>query len=119
MHFNINDNACIEINFCVDASEVYTSCWLGKLISEGKKEVYWFGLTADGSEAYDFDSVRQLLETKVFNGKSLKEIWELITIISIDGCDVEDRISYYSGEQTVESSRARSSHQGDRKPSTV
>lgn len=119
MHFNINDNACIEINFCVDASEVYTSCWLGKLISEEKKEVYWFGLTADGSEAYDFDSVRQLLETKVFNGKSLKKIWELITIISIDGCDVEDRISYYSGEQTVESSRARSSHQGDRKPSTV
>ena len=36
MHFNINDNACIEINFCVDASEVYTSCWLGKLISEEK-----------------------------------------------------------------------------------
>jgi len=96
MSYNKRNNICIEINFCVDSNANYTSCWLGKLNSKENSEVvYWFGLMADGSEAYEFDSKKQFLEAKVFNGKSIKDIWELVTIISIDGCEVEERLPYY------------------------
>ena len=38
----------------------------------------------DGSQAYDFDSFEQLVNANIFYGKSIKDIWNLVTLLSID-----------------------------------
>ena len=88
---------CVEIQFLLKGSPRYQSCWMGKMPDrEGKeKEVYWYGLVPDGSEAYDYDNFRDFSSASVFRGKSLKEIWENVEILSIDDCDPEDRIKAY------------------------
>ena len=61
------------------------------------KSIYWFGLVEDGSQAYDFDSFEQLVNTNIFYGKSIKDIWNLVTLLSIDACDVQKRLPFYLG----------------------
>ena len=60
-----------------------------------KRETFWFGLKVDGSEAYDFESFDVFSSAQVFNSKSLKEIWSDIELLSIDGCEPEERIQEY------------------------
>ena len=87
---------CIEIEFCVDRSVHYHSSWLGKMLdSNTKKPVYWFGLVHDGSEAYDFDSFELFVNAKIFNGNSIKDIWGLISLVSIDGGQVFEVLPLY------------------------
>jgi len=94
----VTHNACIEVNFRVDASLEYEHCWLGKTFDRSSpKAVYWYGLVPDGSQAYDSDSFREFVSMPVFDGKSLKEIWDSITILSIDGCDADWRLAQYLG----------------------
>ncbi len=91
--------SCIEIEFCVDNCETYQTSWLGKMIDkETNKVVYWFGLTEDGLQAYDYDSFDKFSNAKVFNGKSLNEIWNTVSMISIDACDIEGRLQFYLGK---------------------
>ena len=72
MSFDITNNrTCIEIEFCIDSYEDYQCSWLGKML-------------------YDKDA-------KVFHGKSIKEIWDLVTILSIDACNIEERLPFYLG----------------------
>lgn len=61
------------------------------------KAIYWFGLTEDGSQAYDFDSFEEFINAKVFLGKNIREIWNSISLISIDASDVQDRLLFYLG----------------------
>ena len=94
----VNNNACIEVEFSIEDAEEYTSCWLGKMPDpETSKEIYWFGLVEDGSQAYDFDTFEQFASAKVFRTNCLKELWPLVFIYSIDGCDVEERLPYLLG----------------------
>ncbi len=87
---------CIEIEFSVDNCDIYQSSWLGKMIDEKTKEdSYWHGLTPDGSQAYDYDSFEKFVNVKIIFGRSIKEIWDSITIISIDASDVQERVSDY------------------------
>ena len=87
---------CIEIEFCVDSDKEYQESWMGKLIDkETKQYVYWYGLTSDGNQAYDFDSFETFASAKIFNGNCLEQIWNSISLISIDASDVEDRLSFY------------------------
>ena len=88
---------CIEIEFSVEGYPEYQSCWMGKLPdkSDREKEIYWFGLVADGSEAYDFENFGDFSKTAVFSGKSLSEIWDKVVILSIDGCNPENRLKAY------------------------
>lgn len=97
MSFNITNNqACIEIEFCIDNYKDYQHSWLGKMLyGEDEKVTYWFGLTEDGSQAYDFESFEQFLDAKVFHAKSIREIWNLVTILSIDACSIEERLPFY------------------------
>jgi hypothetical protein len=74
---------CIEISFSVEACEKYQNCWMGKNGAEEKQ--YWFGLTPDGNEAYRYKTFDEMATAKVFDGKSLKEICNLITINEIIG----------------------------------
>ncbi len=83
-------NSCIEIEFSVRNDAEYGSCWLGKL-----NEVFWFGLVPDGSQAYQYDNFNDFVNAKVFSGKSLIDIWDQISIDSIDGCEPGERLYYY------------------------
>ncbi len=94
---NLEEKFCIEIEFLVKEDSTYQSCWMGKMPdkSNKEKEVYWYGLVPDGSEAYDYDNLRDFSSAPVFHGKSLEEIWERVMILTIDGCDPEERLLAY------------------------
>ena len=89
---NLEGKFCIEIEFLIKEELTYQSCWMGKMPDreDKEKEVYWYGLVPDGSEAYDYDNFGDFSSASVFHGKSLKEIWEKVEILSIDGCNPED-----------------------------
>ncbi len=91
---NLEGKFCIEIEFLIKGEPIYQSCWMGKMPDREniEKEVYWYGLVPDGSEAYDYDNFRDFSSASVFHGESLKEIWEKVEILSIDGCDPEERL---------------------------
>ena len=96
MSYNISNMNCIEIEFGVDNSRDYRCSWLGKMLdSKTGSEIYWFGLTEDGSQAYDYETFEQFSNARVFDGKSIKEIWDLVTILSIDACSAEERLPFY------------------------
>jgi hypothetical protein len=87
---------CIEIEFCIDGCEIYQESWMGKMLNkDGKNHIYWYGLTKDGSQAYDFDSFEKFADAKVFCDKSIKEIWPLVSLRGIDACDIEERLPFY------------------------
>ena len=77
---------CIEILFCVDNDDEYQESWMGKMLDKRtKRNIFWFGLTDDGKQAYNYDSLQEFTDAKVFHGSSsLKDIWDLITLISVD-----------------------------------
>jgi len=94
----VRDDACIEMKFCVEGNKEYNSCWLGKTLSkERDKSEYWFGLTKDGTQAYEFNTFAEFINAKVFGESCLKEVWDLIYIHSLDGCDVKERLPFYLG----------------------
>ena len=98
MSFDIStkQDPCTEIYFYVLNYVDYQESWLGKSIDKGtNKEIYWYGLTPDGSQSYNFYSLSQFINAKVFHGKNIKEIWDLIFITSIDGGNIEEIFSFY------------------------
>ena len=60
-----------------------------------RKELFWYGLVPDCSEAYDYDNFKDFSTAPVFNGKSLKELWPNIRVLSIDGTEPEERLKAY------------------------
>ena len=89
--FETQGKYCLEIEFSVNGSDKFDNCWMGKLFDrKRKKDVYWFGLTADGSNAFDYSTFEEFASAKVFDGKSLTQIWEEVTVLTVDGCDPED-----------------------------
>ena len=92
------NQTCIEMEFCIDDLVDYQASWLGKMVDiRTNKALYWFGLTEDGLQAYDFDSFEQFSNAKVFYGNSIKEIWDSISFLSIDACETQERLSFYLG----------------------
>jgi len=67
----IRYNSFIEMHFCIDNDTEYKDCWIKKVPNRytPRKEIYWYGLVRDGSEAYDYDKLEDILNAKVFNGK--------------------------------------------------
>ncbi len=94
---NLNGRLCIEIDFTVRGFLNYKYCWMGKMPdqSDKNKELYWFGLAEDGSKAHDFDNFFTFSTAPIFDGKSLKDVWDNVELFSIDGCDPEERIQAY------------------------
>ncbi len=95
--FNSAKDYCIEIEFSVKDYPAYQSCFMGKTpnTTDKNKWVFWYGLVPDDTKAYDFDNFDSFSSAPVFDGKSLKEIFSKINILSIDGCDPEYRINFY------------------------
>ena len=83
--FETQGKYCVEILFSVHESKKFDCCWMGKL--HRKKighDVYWFGLTSDGKNAFDYPTFEEFSNAKVFDGKSLVEIWDTVTVEEID-----------------------------------
>ena len=96
MSFATKGNLCIEIFFKVHGSSKFNSCWMGKLPSKATKEdVFWYGLTPDGKNAYDYSTFEAFSSAEIFDGKSLIAIWNDVSIIDINGCDPADMIEMY------------------------
>ena len=97
--FETHGKYCVEVLFSVYGNPKYDCCWMGKLPDKKNgRDVYWFGLTADGKNAFDYPSFEEFSTAKVFDGKSLSEIWNTVTVEEIDGCEPMERLSAYIGE---------------------
>jgi hypothetical protein len=85
------------MNFCIDNDIVYGDCWLGKMPDRdnSRKAVYWYGLVPDGSQAYEYTELEDFIDAKVFNGKSMRDVFEKVTWYSLDGCSIEGMLPYY------------------------
>ena len=95
--FDLQGNYCIEVLFSVKGYPKFQHCWMGKMPykNDTQEDSYWFGLFSDGSGAYDYNSFNEFSSAPVFDGKSLKDIWECVEIIEIDGCDPAERIQFF------------------------
>lgn len=56
---------------------------------------YWYGLVPDGSQTYEYDNLENILNAKVFYGKSLYDVIDKITWFSLDGSSIEEMLPYY------------------------
>ena len=85
---------CIEIEFCIDDSMEYENVFMEKVIAKNtKRDLYGFGLAQDGSQEYNFETFQEFANAKIFYGsKSLKEIWDLVSIWSLGGGPVHDML---------------------------
>lgn len=96
MAFDTKGSFCIEIYFRLKDSRKFDSCWMGKLYdAKVGADTYWFGLTADGKNAYDYISFKEFSTADVFDGKSLIDVWDSIEIIDINGCEPSEMIKSY------------------------
>jgi len=85
------------MNFCIDNDIVYDDCWLGKMPDRdnSREAVYWYGLVPDDSQAYEYTELEDIINAKVFNGKSMRDVIEKVTWYSLDGCSIEERLPDY------------------------
>ena len=98
----LEQGSCPEIDFKIKGSAKFDHCWMGKMWkAEEKRDIYWYGLTGDGKNAYEYAAFEEMAEAKVFDGRSLREVWDDIELFSIDMSDPEEMIGYYSGEISV------------------
>ena len=97
MKSKVSDKYSVEIQFEVESSEIYNLSWMGKSIErETNREVFWFGLVEDGSQAYDYETFDEFVNSQVFYGeKSLKDLWDLILIFSLNGANESDIINVF------------------------
>ena len=99
MSFETEGKYCIEIAFSVKDQGKFSSCWMGKTPEEeSKADSYWFGLTEDGNNAFEYRTFEEFVSAKVFDGRSLFDIWDEVTISEINGCDPEEQILHYIGK---------------------
>ena len=97
--FETQGKYSVEILFSVNGTTRFDSCWMGKMPDKvTAKDVYWFGLTSDGKNAFDYSTFEDFSTAKVFDGKSLIEIWDAVTVEEIDGCEPLKRLENYIGE---------------------
>ena len=84
-------NYKLEIAFSVSGSDKFKYCWMGKMSDDiTKEDVYWFGLTEDGKNAFDYPTFEELSSAMVFDGRTLFELWDNITVLEINACDPEE-----------------------------
>ena len=89
------EHDCTEIEFNVDRLPDYQYCRMGKMwhpMGADDEYVYWFELFSDGSKNYEYDSFADFSNAPVFDGKSLKEIWDSVELLSVDDMDPEERV---------------------------
>ena len=88
----------LEILFCVNGSEVFDQCWMGRLYDEADGDVYWLGLTPDGKNGFDYPTFEELSAARAFNGSSLFEIWDKVELLEINACEPRLMLDMYLSE---------------------
>ena len=84
--FDTEESLCLEIEFLLNGNPDFDCCCMGKkYCKDAVGDIYWFGLTPDGINAYEYTSFEDFSNEPVFNGKSLLEIWDEVQILTIDG----------------------------------
>lgn len=68
----IEGNNIYENNFYIEDSDKYDDCWIG-LSENGKCKLYWFGLNLGEENDYEYRTADEILNAKVFDGKSMHE----------------------------------------------
>ena len=103
MSFDTQGRFCIEIFFTVKGNAKFDCCWMGKMPDrETKQDVFWYGLTPDGKNAYDYPTFEEFSSVNIFDGKSLLEIWDNVVIKEINDCDPVEMIDMYlSGKRRM------------------
>lgn len=91
---NTPENICHEVLFLVEGYSKYQHSWLGAT-NRNSTLSYWLGLTPDSTEAYNFSSFDEMVNAPVFEGKSLKEIWDKVDILSFDALEPDYIIPLY------------------------
>jgi aminoglycoside 6'-N-acetyltransferase I len=84
------ENVC-EINFGIEDSDKYSDCWIGYSENFGD---YWFGLTQDSNNAYDYKIADEILNAPVFDGKSMHDLWDKVVFYQMDGLSADDWFVY-------------------------
>ena len=96
MSFDTKGRYGFEILFSVKENEKFNSCWMGKMPdTKTKKDLFWYGLTPDEKNAFDYPTFEEFSSANVFDGKSILEIWDNIVIEEINGCDPMEMIYSY------------------------
>jgi len=91
---------CVEIQFMLLNNPKYDYCWMGKMWNrDAQKDIFWYGLTPDGKNAFDYPSFEEMANAPVFDGLSLKAVWDQVVIEEIDGCDPLKRLEDYIGDK--------------------
>lgn len=99
--FDTERRFCVEIFFVLTGSEKFSYCWMGKMWNrEEQRDVYWYGLTPDGLNAFDYSTFGEMVDAPVFDGQSLCQVWERVIIEDIDGCDPVERLHDYLDENS-------------------
>jgi hypothetical protein len=55
---------------------------------------YWVGY-CDVKDGCEFENANELVDAPIFDGKSLRERWNNTVICSIEGCCLEDWLTYF------------------------
>ena len=98
--FKTKKKFCVEIQFMLQNNQKYDYCWMGKMWDrDEQKDVFWYGLTPDGKNAFDYPSFEEMANAPVFDGLSLKDVWDQVVIEEIDGCDPQERLEDYIGDK--------------------
>ena len=98
--FKTKKKFCVEIQFMLQSNQKYDYCWMGKMWDrDEQKDVFWYGLTPDEKNAFDYPSFEEMANAPVFDGLSLKDVWDQVVIEEIDGCDPQERLEDYIGDK--------------------
>ena len=94
---DIDVNYPLEVEFYIDDCETYVVSYMGKMANKATKGYkYWYGLVENGSQAYTYPTFEEFTNAKVFYGKqSLKDLWDKVSITSLNGGTCEEMLPYY------------------------
>ena len=90
-HVNKEEYLISDFNTLPENPEV-TEYYLGYIA--GKDKPYWVGL-CDIKDGCEFYTAEELINAKIYNGKSLFECWDNIRILSLEGVPLDEWIEYF------------------------
>lgn len=82
-----------EINFYIEGDKQYDDCWMG-YSDDGEKDSYWFGLPDVDCRSYVYATADEILNAKVFSGRSMHELWDKVCFSMINGLGAIDWAAY-------------------------
>ena len=73
-----------EIDFYIEGEEKYNNCTMGYIDDDGE-DYYCFGLPVADEKNYKYATADEILNAKVFSGRSMHELWDKVCFSMING----------------------------------